>query len=500
MRSIGWVLILLLSLALDPPAGAETTFRLVVQKRGQDAAQGVGVLVAKELLVTSAGLVGQGDQFLVHVPLTKARLAATVKASEPDADLALLSVPGLHGEPARLALEASGVGRKVLLAAPGGSPREGTLHSVAEDPQGRVRYRSTLLPAAHEAAAPLLNNCGEVLAIHQLAPSRAARENEHLGTTGGLPALKHFLQEQQVEPQVAPAACPSLQDQLAQAQESRKALEEEKAALEAEQQEAEDEKTALEQELQELGQAAGQNEQQAQELEARKAELEKRLRTQANQLAAKQSELEAQAKSREELEAQIVAQQEESRLQGEENARRQQEQEETLRLALIAGACGVAMLLGVALLAWRKARKDKAAKDQAEQELERELEEKKELEEAIGRAAATHPDALLSGTGPGEQRIQVKINGNALIRAANGQVIGRSGSNAAYTVPVDTVSREHARLRVVGESVTIEDLGSTNGTSLNGIALPPGEVRTVEDGSTVGLADVELVFRYTQAS
>jgi pSer/pThr/pTyr-binding forkhead associated (FHA) protein len=46
--------------------------------------------------------------------------------------------------------------------------------------------------------------------------------------------------------------------------------------------------------------------------------------------------------------------------------------------------------------------------------------------------------------------------------------IGRSAAVGISLPEVMSISRKHARLRYIGPVVTIEDLGSTNGTSVNG--------------------------------
>src|SRR5258708_3447785 len=59
--------------------------------------------------------------------------------------------------------------------------------------------------------------------------------------------------------------------------------------------------------------------------------------------------------------------------------------------------------------------------------------------------------------------------------------IGRS-DKCAFVIPSDTVSREHARIHLDGDALTIEDLKSSNGTFVNGqpaekgIALKAGDV------------------------
>ena len=291
MTRIQKLLVLALILAAAAPAMAETAFRLVVQKRGEEAAAGVGVLMADGLLLTSNRLVARGGQYLVHDPATGAQLVATVKARELNSDLALLSAPGLGGEPVTVALEASEAGRQVYLLVPGGTRREGTLHSIFKGKDAQVRYRFTSIVGEDEAAAPLMNNCDELLAISQSKPSSPGGGDANLGVSGALPALVAFLKAQTIEFETSGEVCPSLQDQLLQAEKTGKELEEGKAALEQQRQQVEEQKAALEQKLEQLKAASSedqqQNQEQVQELEANKTALEEHLRRQSQELARK---------------------------------------------------------------------------------------------------------------------------------------------------------------------------------------------------------------------
>jgi len=54
--------------------------------------------------------------------------------------------------------------------------------------------------------------------------------------------------------------------------------------------------------------------------------------------------------------------------------------------------------------------------------------------------------------------------------AATDTIIGR-GAEAQFSIEDDQVSKSHCRIHVVGSVCTIFDLGSRNGTSVNGRAL-----------------------------
>ena len=72
-------------------------------------------------------------------------------------------------------------------------------------------------------------------------------------------------------------------------------------------------------------------------------------------------------------------------------------------------------------------------------------------------------------------------------------VVGR-GETAYIVVDHKSVSREHAKL-VVKEGATIEDLGSSNGTRVDGHLVPRGTAAYVRAGSVIELGDVLLLLR-----
>jgi class 3 adenylate cyclase len=82
-----------------------------------------------------------------------------------------------------------------------------------------------------------------------------------------------------------------------------------------------------------------------------------------------------------------------------------------------------------------------------------------------------------------------------LMAAPQGMVIGRAAEQCELVVAHATVSRRHARLSLAGETLQVEDLGSTNGTSINGKALRSGTPVPLQVGAKLRLGDVELTVR-----
>jgi len=57
-----------------------------------------------------------------------------------------------------------------------------------------------------------------------------------------------------------------------------------------------------------------------------------------------------------------------------------------------------------------------------------------------------------------------------------------------------TVSREHAWIERKGDKYFIEDNNSTNGTSVNGVRLEPGQARRIQTWSRITLGKLDLTF------
>jgi class 3 adenylate cyclase len=82
-----------------------------------------------------------------------------------------------------------------------------------------------------------------------------------------------------------------------------------------------------------------------------------------------------------------------------------------------------------------------------------------------------------------------------LVSRPEGMVVGRSSDQCELAVSHPTVSRRHARLFLAGEALQIEDLGSTNGTAVNGTAMTAGTPVVLQAGSRLRVGDVELLVR-----
>jgi pSer/pThr/pTyr-binding forkhead associated (FHA) protein len=79
----------------------------------------------------------------------------------------------------------------------------------------------------------------------------------------------------------------------------------------------------------------------------------------------------------------------------------------------------------------------------------------------------------------------------ALHRLSRPLTLGR-GTSADVMIADEAVSREHAAVRVDGDTVVVEDLDSSNGTIVNG---SPVDQARLEDGDIIQLGGTELEVR-----
>lgn len=71
--------------------------------------------------------------------------------------------------------------------------------------------------------------------------------------------------------------------------------------------------------------------------------------------------------------------------------------------------------------------------------------------------------------------------------------LGRT-DNSDISIPEESVSKRHCLFEVVPEGVRVTDCGSTNGTSVDGQALPPQTATTLRGGETLVIGNFTLLF------
>ena len=81
--------------------------------------------------------------------------------------------------------------------------------------------------------------------------------------------------------------------------------------------------------------------------------------------------------------------------------------------------------------------------------------------------------------------------GQAIPLSEGGNTIGRE-HDSTICIRLASVSRHHARINVSGETATLEDLGSKNGTRLKGQRIE--SACPLADGDEIGVGKARLVF------
>ncbi|MGA9794068.1 MAG: FHA domain-containing protein [Rhizomicrobium sp.] len=89
----------------------------------------------------------------------------------------------------------------------------------------------------------------------------------------------------------------------------------------------------------------------------------------------------------------------------------------------------------------------------------------------------------------------LKIDATELAEMPLGLVIGRDSNCAVFIVNDDTVSRQHARLRVERGDFVIEDIGSANGTKINARELLQSRPEKLRSGDHVTFGSAVFAVR-----
>ena len=101
-------------------------------------------------------------------------------------------------------------------------------------------------------------------------------------------------------------------------------------------------------------------------------------------------------------------------------------------------------------------------------------------------------DAAAAGSRMPRGRLSMVLDGREIPLMQGVNVIGRA-PDATIQVDARGVSRHHARILVAGGDAVLEDLGSKNGTHVNGRQI--AEPARLSDGDEIGMGTARLRFR-----
>lgn len=328
------------------------------------------------------------------------------------------------------------------------------------------------LVGRHDYGSPLLNNCGEVVGVildlsHSKDPSVSSGDNGEREYGWAIPAewLARAFTRHGLQPQMSDQICLSEAAQVQEAKNTARQLEEER-------EEADRARKEAEKEAEEADQARKEAEKEAEEADQARKDAEK----EAEEAASKASTEEEARKQAEEKSKEAEAAAVEAR-------KKAQDKQEKIRFwAIIAGA-GLALLLLLIGVAHRRSiNQAKRNEGKAESELAEHLEKEERIQDL--------PNVLLNGEDASGERFVLRIPKNSL---AEGAVVGRSPKQSGFVINHGEVSRQHFRLFSEGGSVMVEDMGSTNGTGVDGIVLAQGKSTALQNGARLTLGNLSLM-------
>ncbi len=85
------------------------------------------------------------------------------------------------------------------------------------------------------------------------------------------------------------------------------------------------------------------------------------------------------------------------------------------------------------------------------------------------------------------------LKGRIYSLVRNRTIVGRA-RGADVSIPTGSISQQHVRIEYRDNQHFLTDLGSTNGTRLNGNVLPANETRLLQEGDAIELADLSLIY------
>ncbi|MYE28448.1 MAG: FHA domain-containing protein [Gammaproteobacteria bacterium] len=534
----------------DPEIRSGLVQVLVLENEDEISRAASGFIVgAAGHVLTSAHLFEGGENIRV-LPLAAPAnpLEGRVVHANARSDLALLAVEGLPANGLPLALDGFDPGRIVYSAgiwsaageavAPGAEGASVNLASgavgeaseipaAAGAPAVPLLSHNAMIPAAGYGG-PLLNECGEVAGVNRGTPGvsalrlRRGEAPEGAVFAAGITALVGLMNEAGIPVSRIAESCVSAREvalsQAAEAAERARQAEEQAAQAQSEadaaQSRAEEAETLAQQaeslaqqaqsESQQAGEALAEAQQQldqaavrAEEAEALVSELEAQyeeaVRTGADEAETLRAELDAAVGERDaNLETAAALQAQLTSLQAQIE---QQQAVDEQRLYLIVGAAAAVLsllLLFFFIYSRRRSRELALAAGSAAPARAEAAAAGVQMELAAAAAArdALAPDCVLDGTTAEGAGVSLKIPGSML--AGDGSVIGRNPRNSTFLIDDRTLSREHARLYAEEDRLLIENLGATNGVTVNGRELADHDSIALRDGAAIELGGVRL--------
>ncbi len=449
--------------------------------------QGSGFVVQADRFngytITNASLLTGGETLTVKVPGSGAELIANVLRTDEQADYSLLKINGLNlpviefsaTEPMSGEVVWSATKNDAAVGLSKGILRGG--YKTAQVAVGVYQHTATL---GNSLGSALLNECGQLIGLNFSSPAADGSVRAI-----DLTSLKQFLSQQNVNFTVSGEECVS---EVAQAREKADMASAEAKRAQDEAAKAQQVARNLEAELKAsqrsnnslVRQTADARARAESAMEAAEAAQQKAEAT-LQELETKTAELRAET-------ADLIARFEEERKASEERFQdllnTQQEAAEERETILIGFAAALVVLVVIIMLVARfrgggsPKSTAKRRDDPGETLLHRD-----DLAEYV-----------LDGRDDDGIRYLLRISGDQMVDDT-GVIIGRNPKDSPYIINHADVSRKHARMKVMKNRVFIEDLGSTNGTSVNGQSIDDKGLVSISNGDQIIIGSVVMKLR-----
>ncbi len=453
-------------------------------------------------VITNAQFLEGADTLTVSVPNTGAELVAKVLRLESSIDFALLKINGLNLPPLTFGQTPPGVGDIVWSAVKWGGDNNsvglsrGTLRNSYETADSGIGvFKHSAMLGEGGIGSVLLNDCGQVVGLNMAAPSADSSVRAI-----DVSSLRTLLSSQNINVTYAGNECISEVDQIknkaeAAVTEARLAQKEaEKAqalaiSLEKKLNSSNQRNDSLLRETRQARQRADQAMIAAENAHAsadiNKQELEKKT-------ASLKAEAEAMKVGFEKSQVDV-----EKRFR---HALRQQEAEAEYREKFIVG---VSLAMFIAVIGFIMMTRRRGSKlSPSVEEVASPDESPNDEVYAEKSNTELHSNELmefvLDGRDEDGIRYLLRISGDKLLKEG-GVVIGRNPKDSPYIINHADVSRKHARMKVMKNRVFIEDLGSTNGTSVNGQSIEEMGPVSIDSGDQIIIGSVVMNLRVLSA-
>jgi hypothetical protein len=443
--------------------------------RNKDKLTAIGVVAQADIyngyVVTKAVLIKNSDALTVTMPATGVELTAQIVKTNTSTDLALLKVNGLNLRPLIFSLETS-------------LPADST-HII----------KDSALSDAGDTGSVLLNDCGELLGFNMSLRSSREISPETISESAGTVdanSIANFLSAQNVRVTSASTVCVSA---IRQARETAQRSTEVAAQAKLDAIEAQRVAKAMEVKLLATDRK---NEQLVQQAGQARITAEAAIKAAAEaQAHAEQTRINLEKQT-----ASIMAETEamvqllkrdrdaaEARFNSElEKQRRSAVDREDYLIAVFVVL--LTLLILSVLLIQRVGFRPTAIQEAVEPAA-------KSGKSVVGHTDMHKPalqEYVLDGRDEDGIRYLLRISGDQL-SGDQGIVIGRNPNESPYIINHSDVSRQHARLKVMKNRVFIEDLGSTNGTSVNGQNIEDKGLVSVSNGDQIIIGSVVMKLR-----